>query len=81
MELKYINGYYITIQRNGNNVNGKPIYLLNFFDNKMSHSNSCIAQKTGKKLDKNNNIKIVSYNADNDIRYIFNQLQQLKLLN
>lgn len=76
MELKYINGYYITIQRNGNNVSGNPVYLLNFFDNDLFNINGSIAQIQRYTLDKNNNIKIVSGCVNIVIERIINQLPQ-----
>jgi hypothetical protein len=74
MELKYINGYYITVQRNGNNVNGNPVYLINFFDNDLFNINGSITQKQVRKLDKNSNIKIVSANVNNAVERILTQL-------
>jgi hypothetical protein len=75
MELYFINGYYITIQRQGNDRNGNPLYIVNIFqkvDNSFININN---QQSRYKLDKYNNIKLTSYNIMNDINSIINQIK------
>ena len=64
--------YLVTVQRNGNDKNGNPIYLINIFDGTNLDINyNCMA---GRKLDKYGNIRIQSYNVDASVQSIINQL-------
>lgn len=63
--------FYVTIQRQGNDKNGNPIYIVNIF------RKSCVMpcnDETGLKLDKYDNIKITSYNIEKDVQSIVNNL-------
>lgn len=64
--------YLVAVQRNGNDKNGNPIYLINIFDgNKLFISYN---PASGRKLDKYGNIRLSSYNIDSTIQNIINQL-------
>ena len=68
-EVKY---YLVASQRNGNDKNGNPIYLINIFDgNKLFISYN---PASGRRLDKYGNIRIQSYNVDASVQSIINQL-------
>ena len=69
---KEMKQFLVTTQRNGNDKNGNPIYLINIFDG----TNLCINYNcmAGRKLDKYGNIRIQSYNVDASIQSIINQL-------
>ena len=65
----------VTYQRQGNDKNGNPIYIINIFEKsgyKNFHNNITyfVAERNNIKLDKYNNIKIQSYNINADIQYI-----------
>ena len=64
--------FLVTIQRQGNDRNGNPIYLVNIFDG------SCLSvnynYRTGRKMDKYGNLRIQSYNIDASVQNIINQL-------
>ena len=64
--------YLVTIQRQGNDRNGNPIYLVNIFDG------SCLSvnynYKADSKLDKYGNIRLQSYNVDSSIQNMIDQL-------
>lgn len=70
MELKQYNGYYATFQRQGNDKNGNPIYIINIFDNDFYNVN----WKVDKRKDKYNNIKVTTYNIDDTIKNIIDNL-------
>ena len=80
MELIKKEGYLITYQRQGNDRNGNPIFIMNFFDDtKLYNCNF----KINEKKDKYSNIKTTSYCIDDSIDYyikkiIKHDLQQLK---
>ena len=63
MELQKIGSYLVTHQRQGNNANGNPIFVVNVFrsieDKNVLHYYN-VNYRYSKKLDKNNNIKVVS---------------------
>lgn len=65
--------FFVAIQRNGNDKNGNPIYLVNIF------SADCLDwtynHLTGRRLDKNGNIRIMSYNIDQTIQQIVNDIK------
>lgn len=75
MELKQYNNYLVAYQRQGNDRNGNPIYIINIFkqyeSGRIRNCNSC----TGRRLDKHDNIKVVSYNIDDTIKNIINTLE------
>ena len=81
MELKQskTNKYfYYTYQRQGNDKNGNPLYIINIFydcgaSDKMSFINmNC---RTERHLDKYGNIKRQSYCIDSDIEYMIEKIQ------
>ena len=55
----------VIYQRQGNDKNGNPLYIINIF-----RDNINVNWKSNKKKDKYNNIKIQSYNINADIQYI-----------
>jgi hypothetical protein len=55
----------VIYQRQGNDKNGNPLYIINIF-----RDNINVNWKSNKKKDKYNNIKIRSYNINADIQYI-----------
>jgi len=55
----------VIYQRQGNDKNGNPLYIINVF-----RDNINVNWKSNKKKDKYNNIKIRSYNINADIQYI-----------
>ena len=64
-----------TYQRQGNDKNGNPIYIINIFKksgykNFYNNITYFVAERNNIKLDKYNNIKIQSYDVDRDIQYI-----------
>lgn len=65
--------FLVVYQRQGNNRNGNPIYIINIFnlsaDNLYNYN-----IHTGRRLDKYGNIKITSYNIDSTIQSIINEL-------
>lgn len=70
--VKEVSYYLVAVQRNGNDKNGNPIYLINIFNgNKLFISYNFAS---GRKLDKYGNIRLSSYNIDSTIQNIINQL-------
>ena len=74
MELiKILNKKGITLQvayqRQGNDKNGNPIYIVNVFKNNGTY-NFNVNYLSNRKKDKYNNIKIQSYNIDRDVQHI-----------
>ena len=67
--IKIINDQGVKLQviyeRQGNDKNGNPLYIINIF-----RDNINVNWKSNKKKDKYNNIKIQSYNINADIQYI-----------
>lgn len=81
MELvQYNDEFFYTFSRNGNDINGNPIYLVNIFKryypckNTMefiyANYNFTYATNTGRKLTKHNEIRLQSYNIKSDIENI-----------
>ena len=73
-------GYLIAYQRQGNDRNGNPIYILNFFDDTELYNCN---YKINVKKDKHGNIKTTSYCINDTIDYyikkiVEHDLQQLK---
>lgn len=62
--------FLVVYQRQGNERNGNPVYIINIFDNDLYNLN----WKAGRRLDKYGNIKITSYNIDDTIQSIINSL-------
>lgn len=62
----------IVYQRQGNDKNGNPIFIINFFDESMHNIN----YKIDVKKDKYNNIKIQSYNINIDTEYLINKIKE-----
>lgn len=64
--------FLVTIQRQGNDRNGNPIYLVNIFNG------SCLSvnynYKADRKLDKYGNLRIQSYNIDASVQNIIDHL-------
>jgi hypothetical protein len=75
MELYFIDGYYITIQRQGNNKNGNPLYIVNIFQKVYNSFTNINNHQSKYKLDKHNNIKLTSYNIMADVKAIINQIK------
>lgn len=85
-ELKqYNNVYCYTYQRNGNDVNGNPIYLINIYEikyrklNPTPHSETEISYHnvnylSDRRKDKHDNIIFKSYSIDTEIEYIIRQI-------
>ena len=69
---KDVTYYLVTSQRNGNDKNGNPIYLINIFDG--NHTFINYNPQTERKLDKYGNIRLTSYNLEATIQTIINQL-------
>lgn len=65
-----IKSYLVAYQRQGNDRNGNPIYIINVFDSDFYNIN----WKTNRKKDKYRNIKTTSYNIDNTIQSIIDSL-------
>ena len=90
MELvQYNNDFFYTYQRNGNDRNGNPIYKVNIFkkyypcstgtmDNAKNHVlsnyNCTIASMQKRRLTKENELRLQSYNIKSDIENIIKRL-------
>ena len=90
MELiQYNNDFFYTYKRNGNDRNGNPIYKINIFkkyypcsigtmDNTInyvySNYNCTIAHEQKRKLTKENDLRLQSYNIKADIERIIERL-------
>ena len=55
----------VIYQRQGNDKNGNPIYIINVFKNNLN-----VNYFSNRKKDKYNNIKIQSYNIEGDVQHI-----------
>ena len=69
----------VTYQRQGNDKNGNPIYIINIFQKsgyKIFYNNITyfVTERSNIKLDKYGNIRLSSYNIDDTIQRIINQL-------
>ena len=71
MKLKQYNNFFVTYQRQGNDRNGNPIYIINIFDSDFYNIN----WKSNRKKDKYGNIKTTSYNIDDTIQVIINNIR------
>lgn len=69
--------YFCTYQRQGNDKNGNPIYIVNIF-RWNEKTQTCHFDKlnfeTERRLDKYGNLKFTSYNILYDIDYILQKL-------
>ena len=69
--------YFCTYQRQGNDKNGNPLYVVNIFKTygivKTFHFRN-LNLETERRLDKYGNIKFTSYNILSDIDYILQKL-------
>lgn len=83
MGLIQINGYFVAYQRQGANANGNPIFLVNVFKPLYTDGlnpffktgfYNCNAQ-TRRRLDKYGNIRIQSYNIEEDIKHIIDNME------
>lgn len=73
MNLLRIKGFYVTYIRSGNDKNGNPIYLVNFFDSENGRFYNCNYRQK-KKLDKYGNIRVQSYNIDDSIQQVLKEI-------
>lgn len=64
--------FLVVYQRQGNDKNGNPIYIINIFDGDNITIN--LNYKTDRRRDKYGNIKTTSYNIENTIQSIINEL-------
>lgn len=90
MELvQYNNDFFYTYQRNGNDRNGNPIYKVNIFKKYYpcstgtmtntknyvySNYSYTIAQNQNRRLTKENDLRLQSYNIKADIERIIDRL-------
>ena len=78
MNLLEVGLYTISYIRNGNNKNGNPVYLINVFQGinddgiKKYYNVNC---RSIHKRDKNGNIRVTSYNIDDTIKMILNDIE------
>ena len=68
-----------TYQRQGNDKNGNPIYIINIFKksgykNFYNNITYFVAERNNIKLDKYGNIRLSSYDIDSTIQNIIDQL-------
>ena len=74
MNLIKVNGYLITYQRQGNDKNGNPMYIINVFEphagGYYNINHHCLSR-----LDKYGNIKIASYSINDSINKIIDTLK------
>lgn len=81
MELKKLNAtLYVIYQRQGNDKNGNPVYIINFF--RLENNNGLLRyynvnHELKIKKDKHGNIKDTSYNINETINYYQCQLEGL----
>ena len=67
--------YFCTYQRQGNDKNGSPLYIVNIF--RMTENEKyfyTMNPATDRRLDKYGSIKFTSYNILSDIDYILQKL-------
>ena len=84
MEMVKIGNYHVTYQRQGNDRNGNPIFLVNVFHQYYPCGNNSewvygnynytISTQQKKRLDKYGNIRIQSYNIEDSINRIIKSL-------
>lgn len=81
MELKKLNStLFVTYQRQGNDKNGNPLYIINFF--RLENSNGLLRyynvnHELKIKTDKHGNIKGTSYSINDTITYYQSQFEGL----
>ena len=67
--------YFCTYQRQGNDKNGNPLYIVNIFRSTESGKYFYTMNPViNRRLDKYGNIKFTSYNILSDINYILQKL-------
>lgn len=68
--------YFCAYQRQGNDRNGNPIYIVGIFQEYETTEKRyyCMNSQAGKRLDKYGNLKFTSYNILYDIDHILNSL-------
>lgn len=59
----------VAYQRQGNDKNGNPLFIINIFKNNGTY-NFNVNYLSDRRKDKYNNIKMQSYSIDRDIQYI-----------
>lgn len=74
MNLLRMGIYYICYQRQGNDKNGNPIYLINVFECENDRFYNCNF-KQSRKSDKNGNIRIQSYNIGDTITRLLDEIK------
>ena len=78
MNLLEVGLYTVSYIRNGNDKNGNPVYLINVFqdisdDGIKKYYN--VNYSSTRKLDKNGNIRVISYSINNTIATILNDIK------
>lgn len=66
MTLTIIKGYHVAYQRQGNDKNGNPVYIINIFDRWGSRYDN-VNGIANRRTDKYGNIRITSYNIEESI--------------
>ena len=66
-----INYYFVSYQRQGNDKNGNPIFIINVFDENLNNINYSIDRRS----DKYGNIKLTSYSIKEDIKHMLNSIK------
>ena len=77
MELIEYKNHFITYQRQGNDVNGNPVYLVNVFEiyKPDVYENITFSRfRTKYHMDKYGNIRIKSYNIQQEIKEIIDMI-------
>lgn len=75
MNLKLINGFLVGYQRQGNDKNGNPIYLINIWEQYSQSEWYNINNRTSARLDKYYNIRVQSYNISDTIQQLLDQIK------
>lgn len=73
MNLLRLKGFFVTYLRSGNDKNGNPVYLINFFDSENGRFYNCNYRQS-RKLDKQGNIKVQSYCIEDNINSILKEI-------
>jgi hypothetical protein len=77
MELiRYNSSFLAAYQRQGNDKNGNPIYIINIFQEYGNGNFHNCNSMSNNKLDKYDNIRITSYNIDDTISSIIKRIQK-----
>lgn len=75
MEILKIEKYFVVYQRQGNDANGNPIFIINFFEMLESGYYFNLNFKIDRKKDKYGNIKITSYSINDTVKQLINQIK------